>query len=365
MSPELSPQRRGFIRGWIIFIALSYLALGTLAISTVEGEKRTANRNHALRLDPSAAEPDKTAPEPFPANTDFTRVQVGIYLDGIDALSIKDSSWMGTFYIWFRWKGNKSLDPGKTFRLVDAGVEKKDLQDSYTGEDGTNYQCFKVVARITKFFNTTRVPLDDHMLNIYVEDARDASQLRYVADPSSNVSSRVKVPGYSITGFGHVVKPHTYKTAYGDPRAAEGKHATFSEYNFAVSIKRSGVAVYVKLFIGLFAGVLLAFGSFFIRPSDAGPRFGIPSAAYFGVMANTYLVYSMLPPSGQFGLADYVTGIALFTISLCVASSLMSGYFFLRRDEKEMSRRLDQASWISIGIAFLIVNVALPISAFS
>ena len=77
---------------------------------------------------------------------------------------------------------------------------------------------------MTKFFNTTRVPLDDHMLNIYVEDtARDASVLRYVMDKTSNVRSRVKVPGYAISGFSSVVKAHTYKTTYGDPRATEGK----------------------------------------------------------------------------------------------------------------------------------------------
>jgi hypothetical protein len=72
---------------------------------------------------------------------------------------------------------------------------------------------------MTKFFNTARVPLDGHMLNIYIEETRlDASRLRYVADPASNASSRVQVSGYTIDKSQQAVKTHTYRTTYGDPR---------------------------------------------------------------------------------------------------------------------------------------------------
>lgn len=364
MVAELPAHRRRLLRIWIVSIALAYLVIGAWAVSVLEEEKSAAARNHRLRLDANAVEPGRTPPDRIPAEGDFAVVNIGIYLDGIENLSIRDSSWTGDFYIWFKWKGDRALDPGGRFRIVDGTILQKELLDSHTGADGVHYQRYKVLARFTKFFNTTRVPLDDHMLNIYVEDAsRDASVLRYAANSGSNVSSRVRVPGYRITGFGHVVKPHTYKSVYEDPRVTGGKRATYSEYNFAVTLKRSGADVYLKLFTGLFAGVFLTLASFFVRPSDTSPRFGMPSAAYFGAVANTYLVFQALP-SGQFGLADFVTMIGLFTISLCVIASLVSAHFYLRCDEKELSRRLDWASFITIGTGFLLVNVALPLSAY-
>ncbi len=365
MAAELLPERKSFLRYWALGISITYLLIAVLVVYIVQGEKEIANKNHALRMNANAVEPGKTRPDPLPANADFETVNVGIYLDGIENFSIKDSYWSPTFYIWFRWKGAPSLNPGKNFRLVDGKIEKKELQDQYSGPDGTNYEVYKVVARVTKFFNTTRVPLDDHMLNIYIEDsANDVSHMRYVADPTSDISSRVKISGYDITGFSTVVKPHTYKTTYGDPRVKEGKSTSFSEYNYGVTVKRSGIGVYMKLFIGLYAGVLLTFCSFFIRPSETAPRYAFPSASYFGVVANAYMTHSLLPSSGQFGLADLVTAVGLFTISFCVAASLISVYYYLRRKEEDFSRQLDRVSLRYIGGGFLIVNIILPICAF-
>lgn len=339
--------------------------IAALVYNIIQVEKATANLNHALRMSANAVEPGKTPPDPMPENQDFVPVRIGIYLDGIETFSIKDSYWMPTFYIWFRWQGDKGIEPGKNFRLVDGKIEKKELQNSYVSPDGTHYELYKVVARVTKFFNTTRVPLDDHMLNIYIEDSQhDVTRLRYVADQQSDISSRVKVSGYDIKGHSSVVKPHTYKTSYGDPRLKEGHRTTFSEYNYGVTLKRNGLGVYMKLFIGLYAGVLLTFCSFFIRPSETAPRYAFPSASYFGVVGNAYMAHSLLPSSGHFGLADLVTAIGLFTITFCVIASLISVYFYLKKKEEDFSRLLDKVSLKYIGFGFLAVNILLPFCAF-
>jgi len=54
----------------------------------------------------------------------------------------------------------------------------------------------------------------------------------------------------------------------------------------------------------------------------------------------------------------------LFTISLSVVASLVSGHFYLRKKEEEFSRQIDRLSWRFIGAGFLIVNIVLPVCAF-
>lgn len=363
-GPALPPNKRLFLATWGGFIALIYLAIGTLAYGIVHGEKLASEANYRLRLTPGAVERGQTPPDPIPETGDFVPVTLGLYLDGIDGMAIRDSVWTPTFYIWFRWKGDRALSPGASFRIVDGRIERKDLQDEYYGADGTNYQRYRVIARMTKFFNTTRVPLDGHMLNIYIEDTRlDAARLRYVADPASNVSSRVRVSGYSIAKSQQAVKTHTYRTSYGDPREVGAGNRTFSMYTYGLNISREGMGVYFKIFIGLFAGMALAFASFGLRASDAGPRFSMLAGAYFGAVANSYLAGSLIPSSGQFGLVEYVTFTGLFTIFFSLIATIISVFIWNKLADKPLSRAFDIITVTTAGIGYTLVNVAMPLAA--
>lgn len=356
--------KRLFMLFWASFIVLIYFAIGTLSYVTVHGEKISAEASHRIRLTPGAVERGQTPPEPIPDIGDFIPVTIGLYLDGIDSMAIRESAWTPTFYIWFRWKGDRTLSPGSSFRLIDGRIERKDLQDEYYGAEGTNYQRYRVVARMTKFFNTTRVPLDGHMLNIYVEDTRlDASRLRYVADPASNASSRVKVSGYTIDKSQQAIKTHTYRTSYGDPREIGKGNRTFSMYTYGIDITRDGMGVYFKIFIGLFAGMALAFASFGLRASDAGPRFSMLAGAYFGAVANSYLAGSLIPSSGQFGLVEFVTFTGLFTIFFSLISTIISVFIWNKIGDKSMSRSFDIVTVVFACTGYALTNVAMPWAA--
>lgn len=365
MWSAVEKNLRKYLWAWVAFISLVYLGIGVAAIGVVNGERMASAHTHEIRMTPGRVEAGQTPPDPLPSEATFVPVTTGMYLDNIDNFSIRDSVWSSVFLVWFRWEGDKNLDPGKNFQLVGAKIDKKDLLEELHGADNVHYQRFRVTARFTKFFNTTRVPLDDHMLNIQMEDgARDVTQIRYVADPQSSVSSRARVPGYRITGSGTVVKNHTYKSAYGDPRMKAGTHKTFSEFNFAVSVKRVDMGLYFKIFIGLFAGMLLTFTSFALRASEGSARVSMPVGSYFGAVANSYLVGSMLPSSGQFGLVEYVSFLGLFTIFTCLAASVVSMYIWSILGKKELSRAFDMATVTTIGLFYVAINIALPVCAF-
>jgi hypothetical protein len=365
MWKTLPPAQRRLLALWVVGLAVLYGVITTAAVLVVRGEKRTADTNHALRMSADKVEPGLTPPDPLPASGDFVRVSVGLYVDNVDTFSIKDSYWSATFYVWFQWSGDRGLDPARTFQLVDARIEKRDVLEQYTGDGGINYQRVRATARMAKFFNTTRVPLDDHLLTITVEDGeRDGMKLRYEADPESGISSRVKISGYRVADFSYVVKNHTYRTSYGDPRITPGARRTFTQFLFGMHVQRASVGLYFKLLLGLFAGSLLALCSLFIRPPTASPRFSLPTAAYFGAVANSYLVSSMLPSTGQFGLVDYATGLGLFTIFICLTASLMSLYVYLIHKDEAFSKAIDRSTFATVLVLYLFANILLPLSAF-
>lgn len=355
--PAPASNKRLLLAGWAALIALLYLAIGLTGFSTIHGERVAAEKSHQSRM---TVGPDDALPP-----GDFAQVTTGMYLDGIETMSLRDSFWTPTFYIWFRWTGDKALNPGGNFRLVDGSILRKDVQDEYYGADGTNYQRYRVSARITKFFNTTRVPRDGHQLNIYVEDNRfDASRLRFVADPATGVSSRVKASGYDVaTQAQQVVKGHAYRTTYGDPRVTDGGNRVFSMYTYGVDVTRAGMGVYLKVFIGLFAGITLAFASFGLRASDAGPRFSMVAGSYFGAVANSYLAGSLIPSAGQFGLVEYVTFLGLFTIFFVLVATIASIFIWSVKGDKELSRSFDRVTVAVAAAGYILVNIALPLSA--
>jgi hypothetical protein len=361
----LPDPKKKLIRYWVAGLVALYSIVTVIALSVVYNEKRDSDNLHAIRMSSDRVEPGLTPPEALPPTGDFVTVNVGLYVDSVDTFSIKDSFWTATFYVWFRWSGDKDLDPTKNVQLVDARIEKKEVLEQHAGADGVNYQRARISARLFKTFNTTRVPLDDHLLVIALEDgARDGTKLRYVADSDSNVSSRVRIAGYKVSGFSAVVKNHTYKSAYGDPRFKDGARKTFTEFVYGLKIARMSMGLYFKLLLALFAGITLTICSFFIRPPDNGSRFSLPTASYFGAVANSYTISSTLPSTGQFGLIDYVTALGLMTIFLCMSATLVSAYYHTRKDEA-FSRTLDRATRTTVGIMYILANVALPLTAFS
>jgi len=294
------------------------------------------------------------------------KVYTGIYLEDVQNVSIKESYWTTTFYVWFSWKGDKSLDPGKSFGLVSAQIQKKELQDSFSSPDGTNYECYKIVARMTKIFSTLHIPLDAHTLDIEIEDgALDSSKLVYVVDPSSSINPDLALHDYKIEGFSQASVSHIYPTKFGDPRLGNQNHSSYSKYIYEVKFQRIGLGFYFKLFLGMFAGVFLTLASFFIRPAEIAPRYGIPPISYFGAIGNAYIVNALLPQTSRYGLADLVTGLGLFTISFCIVITITSGYFWFQKDDKAFSKAIDKAAWKTFGLCFLIANIALVVMALN
>ena len=323
--------------------------LAKAAMANSEGEAKWWAKDYAVQLSETG---------------DFVNVKVGTYIDDIETLSVKESYWTTHFYIWFTWQGDKTLDPGGKMFLVDGTIYKKDLLEEYHGTDGMNYQRYRVSARIIKFFDTTRVPIEDHMLNIYVEDSlRDGGKIHYVAD-TINISPRVQIPGFKITKSANVVQAHSYNSSYGDPRITDGSGKIFSQYLAAMRISRTDFGFYTEIFLSLFAAILLALFSFFIRPSDIGPRLALPTGAYFGAVANSYVANGVLPPSaGEFGLVDHIAGIGLFTIALTICLSLTSYHFYVRKDEKDLAVAIDRAMFIAVGISCIFANIIIPFCA--
>ncbi len=355
-SSEPPRHWRTIVYAYAFGAGLVLLLAGLLVTCHQKSLADDASKRHASRL-----KADGTAPaadgQPGPV-----AVKTGFYVDRVSALSVPDMMWNVDFYVWFRWRG-ATVNPGENFQVMEGEIEDNRLITRHDAGDD-HYELRKVKATITKVFTIDRFPNDDHGLTLAIEDAaQGVGELVYVADTEgSSVSSRVKVPGYAVKNAALVVKDHAYKTTRGDPRLEGQPKANHSQALYQISIKRDGWGLFFKLFLTMYIAVALSMLVFFIKPTDVDARFGLTVGALFAVMANAYVIQGALPAAGGLVMADLLTGVATLTLFLTVGQSTLA-LTLCHRGYEELANKFDRLSLIALGVAFVIVNITIPLAA--
>ncbi len=348
----------------VILAAVGIILISIFTVLTIvfginlNNGKVKSTQSHADRMDPTAT--DIEYPE-----GEYTEVKVGMYVEALRNVSIADSSFEGVFYIWFSWEGPKEFSPGSNFQVIGGQIEEKEVVSEHYNE-GQNYQRYKVTASFDKYYDLSRVSLEDHMLNIYIEDTtRDGAKLRYVPDvEQTNISSRVKIPGFDIlNGIQSTVKPHEYKSTYSSPNA-DGEDRVFSQYIVGIEIQRDGFGFYLKIAIPFILSVGLALFALYSHKTEAD-SLGLSGAAFFGVVANAYIAFSLVPANGgSFNLLDMLNIVSLLSVILVVILQIVS--LNLRKDEENevFCNKLDNVAFWSISIGYIAFNILIPLLAY-
>lgn len=360
----ITATERGKVRLWAILLIVLFIVIGIFTVWAEYQNKAAATRRHQDRMNPNVGEGGTNAPSiALPEGAAPLRVQAGIYVDRVVELSVKEAGWTVDFYLWFGWKGT-GVDPGENFQVVDGWIESKEKVDEYTNGD-EHYRLYRVVARITKFFDVSRFPCDDHVITVNIESpAFERNELLFVADAeNSGISSRVQIAGYSIRQQAILEKPHAYRSTHGDPRLTTGSDRIHSQLRLGIWIGRPSWGFYLKMFIALFGAVGVAILVFFIKPTDVDPRFGLGVGALFAVIANNYVTSSLVPDIGAMTLADMVNVVGIVTIFLTLLQSTISLHLYDRKGKKALSRLFDRVSFIVLLAGYVLINLALPVAA--
>ena len=354
------------VAGWALMLTLFFVSVGYWATSITYQAKMRSIKKHEERMDPDMSEKGRTKAEvkgePGLNKADPATVETGVYIDRIVEISTKATSWTVDFYIWFKWT-DPAIQPGNNFQVVDGEILSKTKKETYQGQK-IYYELYRVVARMTKFFDISRFPRDDHLLTIRIEDsARQIHQLIYIADKNaSKKSSRVEIPGYHIYMAEVIVKPHSYKTNRGDPRLPKNYKATYSQLIYGIGIARPDWGLYVKMFQGLFSAVMISLLAFFVLPIDT-PRFALGIGAFFAAVAATYITKSQLPGVGIITLTDMISGIGLTTVFLTLLSSIIALYLYDKKKQMKLARIMDKLAFIIILVGYVTVNITIALAA--
>jgi hypothetical protein len=286
-------------------------------------------------------------------------VNVGIYVNQIHELNLKENYFVADLFVWFRWKGD--IKPNTTWTIIDGRIESKNETSTQKMPDGTSYSAWRVVVKITKYWDVARYPLDKNVLSIAVEeDDQEESNLRYLPDVESSGidAAHLQMPGWQIAARPLVLGSGTYKSSFGDPTLAVGKESRYARVTVNLDLARVGETYFVKVFFGVWIAAAIAFLCFFIKPTNVDPRFGLGVGAIFAAIASEYTISSALPESGIATLADRIHLVAYAAIFITLAQSTAS-LWLVEHGKEELSKRIDKLFAGLLPLVYAIANAVV------
>lgn len=371
---KLTRKGKILIAIWAVFLIAFFAIITSFSEGVISDDRSGSEARHIVRMNGEKFEccgPENTE--------DAKEVTVGLYLDHIVELSTKNTSWTVDFYVWFDWT-DSTISPGENFQVIEGEILSSKLLDS-SHVDNEHYELYRVVANITKFFNVMRYPRDNHLLTISIESRmHDCAAMKFVADiENSQVSSRLKPPGYVVTKDSHfnkllkergynikgeimlTTKQHKYKTNRGNPDSKEGESAVYDQVIFGVEISHPDWGLYNKMFLSLFASVAISFLVFFMKPG--ADRVGLGIGAFFAAVASSYITTSELPGVGILTLCDIINILGLLTIFLTVLSSVIVKQIASKEERAAFAKIFNAVSLGLFVVGYVVSNVIIAQAA--
>ena len=365
------------ISHYILFAILSTIIIvGTYTIfnltSKVKSMAEMVSSNMKNTMDPKAPDPGKTKPEKYEVGPKTKKVKIGAYLERIEDLDIKQSSWTYEFYLWFSWKPSEIDLLGKNdnlhkeevpFSIINGDILKANkIEEVYDAKKDIAYIQYFVKAKNTQFFDVSLYPIDQHDLIIPIEHKwLDRTKLVFIPDTiDSKVSSRVNINGYEKESSVKLIeKPHAYKSARGNPKLDAGYKVDFSQLRMSMRIYKGGLSVIIKLFIIMYIAVFVTF----IAPFSSDPsRYTV--GALFTTAGANYILAQKLPPTNSYTLAELINTVcmAIIIIMMSLLAVLPSVIF---KDGKidSVERRLNNMITLFMFAFFIITNILLSWTA--
>jgi hypothetical protein len=279
-------------------------------------------------------------------------VYVGYYVNDIFEMDLKSSTYVVDFYVWLRWKGD--IDP-TAFEFVNGSLDVK--EHPYSMEvDGVKYISYHCRGTFHSAFDYRRYPLDEHELNMEMEDAtHDAGELQYVVD-TANVQNLppARLAGWTCDPPKFVVRDNLYATTFGDPSMRIGGKSTYSHLTCSIHIYRHSVSVYVKTFLALFISIAIAFLQFLLKPGSTDARFALGVAAIFGAVSSEIVTKSNLPDMPYLTLADKLHLFSLFVIFLSLLHSCLVARLWNQENTRTIDH-IDRALLIACPLSYALV----------
>jgi hypothetical protein len=270
-----------------------------------------------------------------------TRVNVGIYINRIYNINVKEQTFDCEFYLWMNWKGPNSADQ---YEFVNGKHTETILRTITTDSSGTTYLSAKVRGTFMVPFYVSEYPLDQHELFIGIEDFNwPEKKLMYQVDTASiGMSSDVYSGDWSVEFLGPRLTSNYFTP----------DKESFSHFEIRMRIIRFISPFMVKVFIPLLIVVLMSMLTFFIAPEELEAQVSLGATALLSIIAFNFVISGDLPDVGYLTRADMLIMGSYVIIFLALVESVLVNVLH-RRGKTSLARKYDYACRLVFPLVYI------------
>ncbi len=256
------------------------------------------------------------------------QVRTGIYLANLYGLNMEEHSFYADFYIWFKWRGD--IDP-TNIEFVNS-IEKWSMNNAtFDGDstpvvlkDGTKYRIFRIEARFFHPFGLNHFPLDQHQLDIQIENPEfPIEQLVYIPDTSgAMIRKDLNLVGWENKGCRLDTRLNDYGSNFGNP---EENAQRYSKLTFSITLSRPITYFLLKMLLPLFVVMLVSIGSLLLHPQHLDTRSSLPIGALLTAVFLQQSYSGALPDVGYMVMMDKIYLLCYTLISLVLLQIIRAG----------------------------------------
>lgn len=203
-------------------------------------------------------------------------------------------------------------------------------------DSGGQYASFRVQGTFRYNWNMDYYPFDRQRVVIPIDETQyGAARLTFVPDQSESFVTpdiRERLDEWRISDLTLEASVSEEPSTYGLP---DSDGARYARLEAALTLERVHLVTFLKLTSGVFAGVFIAFLSFFYDPNDRsgfGGKLGLLVGVLFAVLLNLRTADASIGDTGHLTL---VTKIHLITLAFIVVLALVA-----LRDRQKVERGL-------------------------
>ncbi len=249
------------------------------------------------------------------------KVFVGVHVNDIQEINMRNHSYRMDFYVWFRWRDEK-LNPAATAEFMNAFDPASHVRTALYDKpqkmpDGSLYMILRDQGEFSTKFPLQQYPFDQQKLSVMVEDSlHDKNELVYVPDTVDDapvtMNGKIYLPGFNLGEAALNIGTSDYPTRFGD--ISQKEQSSYSRAEFSVPVTRPWLASSIKIFLPI-ALVLFCTGLIFlVHPVYIEGRLGVAITALLTLVALQLTSASSLPDVDYLLLTDKIYLLSYFFI---------------------------------------------------